>query len=104
MIWFESSVSVFGLEPLHLQTVRASGLSYTRSAGTLKNLLLKIGAMDAESLAIAPDLLADLAVIDSKAEWDTMQNKIVDILIRFSPENAELITQKLQRLADRNYD
>lgn len=97
-------LAVFGKEPLHLRTVRESGLSYTRSAGTFKNLLLEIGAMDTDSLAISPDLLADLSVIDSKAEWDRMLDDLIALLSNRYPDHSVLISSKLKKLSAKEYD
>lgn len=97
-------LAVFGVRPGYLQAIREAGISYTRSAGTLRNLLLKIGAMDPVSSDITPDVFAGLVKIDRQAQWPRQQTELGDFLAAHYPEYRAFIIDKLQKLAERTYD
>jgi hypothetical protein len=97
-------LAVFGVRPGYLQAIREAGISYTRSAGTLRNLLLKIGAMDPVSSDITPDVFAGLVKIDRQAQWPRQQTELGDFLAAHYPEHRAFIIDKLYKLSKRSYD
>jgi hypothetical protein len=101
---YPALLTALGIEPLHLLAVRNGGLSYTKSAGTVRNLLVEIGAMDPVTLTLHAPVLAALQTIDQKAIWNSMVQDIATVLSDAYPGKKALIVETLHRLENRRYD
>ncbi|MEC4749995.1 phage minor head protein [Methylomicrobium sp. Wu6] len=97
-------LNMLGIEALHLLAIRTGGLSYTKSAGTFKNLLVEIGAMNPVTLALHAPILTSLQLIDQKATWNSMIQDIATVLSDAYPSKKVLIVETLHRLENRRYD
>jgi hypothetical protein len=101
---YPALLTALGIEPLHLLAIRNGGLSYTKSAGTFRNLLVEIGAMDTATLTVAPEVMEGLLRIDRDANWSTMQDDLIGILATRYPQFRDHIRTKIKRLAKTEYD
>lgn len=100
---YPALLQAFGTDARHLVAIRDKGLSYSKSSGTLKKLLINIGAMDSQ-LTLPAGLLAELEAIDKQADWPNMLGQLVQTLSVRYPHHRGLIANTLNRLADANYD